>query len=78
MNIDKDYEDILGKIEIKGCLEFYFGFKAKGIKQTEYRYNICGVYMFVEKKGDEDNILYIGCSGHIEDGKPVKQKEAWT
>ena len=65
MNIDKDYEDILGKIEIKGCLDFTLDSKLRELSK-QIPDNICGVYMFVEKKGDEDNILYIGCSGHIE------------
>ena len=74
MNIDKDYEDILGKIEIKGCLDFTLDSKLRELSK-QIPDNICGVYMFVEKKGDEDNILYIGCSGHIEDGKPVSRKK---
>lgn len=74
MKIDKDYEDILGQIEIKGCLDFTLDSKLRELSK-QIPENICGVYMFVEKKGDEDNILYIGCSGHIEDGKPVSRKK---
>lgn len=74
MNIDKDYKDILGKIESKGCLEFTLNSKLRELSR-QIPDNICGVYMFVEEKENEDNILYIGCSGHIEDGKPVSRKK---
>lgn len=50
MNIDKDYEDILGKIEIKGCLDFTFGFKAKGIKQTDTGQHLWSIYVCRKKE----------------------------
>lgn len=74
MKIDKDYEDILGRIENKGCLEFTLDSKLRELS-WQIPDNICGVYMFVEEMENEDNILYIGCSGHIEDGKPVSRKK---
>jgi hypothetical protein len=74
MNIEKDYKDILGHIKTKGCLDFTLESKLRQLSK-QIPDNICGVYMFVEKKEDEDNILYIGCSGHIEDGKPVSRKK---
>ena len=49
MNIDKDYEDILGKIEIKGCPDFTLDSKLRELSK-QIPDNICGVYMFVEKK----------------------------
>lgn len=59
MNIDKDYKDILGQIEAKGCLNFTLESNLRGLcKQIPG--NICGVYMYVEEKESEDNILYIG------------------
>lgn len=74
MNIAKDYEDILGNIENKGCLNFTLESKLMELSK-QIPDNICGVYMFVEEKEDEDNILYIGCSGHIKDGKPISRKK---
>lgn len=74
MKIDKDYKDILGKIESKGCLNFTLDSKLRELSM-QIPDNICGVYMFVEEKGNEDNVLYIGCSGHIEKGKPVSRKK---
>ena len=49
MNIDKDYEDILGKIEIKGCPDFTLDSKLRELSK-QIPDNICGVYMFVKKK----------------------------
>lgn len=74
MKIDKDYKDILGKIESKGCLNFTLDSKLRELSM-QIPDNICGVYMFVEEKENEDNVLYIGCSGHIEKGKPVSRKK---
>lgn len=74
MKIDKDYKDILGKIENEGCLEFTLDSKLRELSR-QIPDNICGVYMFVEEMENEDNILYIGCSGHIENGKPVSRKK---
>lgn len=74
MNIKKDYKDILGKIQTKGWLNFTLTSNLRKLSK-EIPDNICGVYMFVEEKNGEDNILYIGCSGHIENGKPVSRKK---
>ena len=48
MKIDKDYEDILGRIENKGCLEFTLDSKLRELSR-QIPDNICGVYMFVIK-----------------------------
>ena len=74
MKIDKDFKEILGRIENKGCLEFTLDSKLRELSR-QIPDNICGVYMFVEEMENEDNILYIGCSGHIENGKPVSRKK---
>ena len=54
MKIDKDYKDILGKIENKGCLEFTLDSKLRELSR-QIPDNICGVYMFVEEMENEDN-----------------------
>lgn len=74
MKIDKDFKEILGRIENKGCLEFTLDSKLR-VLSRQIPDNICGVYMFVQEMENEDNILYIGCSGHIENGKPVSRKK---
>lgn len=36
---------------------------------------LCGIYFYTIQEEGKERILYIGCSGHIEDGKPVCRKK---
>ena len=69
----KEYEHILGKYERRGTIDFKRTSQLRQLAR-EIPEGICGVYMFVaEEKGCSD-ILYIGCSGHMESGNPVSRK----
>lgn len=69
----KDYEDILGKYEKRGIINFERTSQLRQLAK-EIPEGICGVYMFVAEEEGSCDILYIGCSGHMESGKPVSRK----
>ena len=50
MKIDKDYEDILGKIESKGCLDFTLDSK---LREADTGQHLWSVYVC------DKNIIYI-------------------
>lgn len=55
MKIDKDFKEILGRIENKGCLEFTLDSKLR-VLSRQIPDNICGVYMFVQEM--ENKTIY--------------------
>ena len=67
------FADILDKYSEKGC--FIFTYKDNLRSLCSYiPENLCGVYVFSTIIENEEKILYIGCSGHIENGNPVYRK----
>ncbi len=70
----KNYEDILGKFPHRGCLDFTINSKLRQLSK-EIPEGLCGIYMYVLCNTDKEDILYIGCSGHIEKGEPVSKKK---
>lgn len=68
------YDDILGKYKRKGIINFQ---RTSNLRQMtkDIPEDICGVYMFVEEEDEKNDILYIGCSGHIENNRPVSKKK---
>ena len=68
------FADILDKYSEKGC--FIVTYKDNLRSLCSYiPENLCGVYVFSTIIENEEKILYIGCSGHIENGNPVYRKK---